>query len=73
MTSSWIVSIPSASKWAILLRLRADAKTRRPSLWKALARPSPIPPSEQPVMRTVFRGAIEFMLTKLFGGLAIGC
>jgi len=51
--SSWSVSIPAASTDFSFVRLRADAKTRHPALWKARARCEPRLPSEQPVMRTV--------------------
>lgn len=53
-TSRGRISIPMAARCCTLARLRAVAKTRRPLEWKTFANASPIPPSLQPVIRTLF-------------------
>jgi hypothetical protein len=56
--SSWMVSMPAAVTFLSLTRLRAEANTRQPALWKARASPEPRLPSEHPVMRTVRFGSV---------------
>ena len=48
----------SVNRCAIFDGLRAVAKTRRLHFWKATARADPMPPSLQPVMRTVLSAMI---------------
>lgn len=57
VVSNCIVSIVAASTILSFERLRADAKTRHPDLWKARASCEPRLPSEQPVMRMVLLDA----------------
>lgn len=64
VTSSCTISMPMSLRCWILAVFRALAKTLRPFLWKVFARASPIPPSLQPVMKTVFWPI--FAMRKLF-------
>jgi hypothetical protein len=55
-TSNGKISMPKASRPFILAGFLEVAYTFRPALWNAIASPAPKPPSEHPVIKTVFFG-----------------
>ena len=56
--------MPFSAREEICFVVRAVAKTRKPREWKERAMAWPMPPGEQPVMRTVF---LWVLLVAIFG------